>query len=29
MRRNSMTEMKRQYKLYKSGSKWVAAAIIT
>ncbi|WP_420704623.1 KxYKxGKxW signal peptide domain-containing protein, partial [Leuconostoc mesenteroides] len=26
MRRNSMTEMKRQYKLYKSGSKWVAAA---
>ncbi|MCG0755437.1 LPXTG cell wall anchor domain-containing protein [Lactiplantibacillus plantarum] len=29
MRRNSMTEMKRHYKLYKSGSKWVAAAIIT
>ncbi|WP_038809509.1 KxYKxGKxW signal peptide domain-containing protein, partial [Enterococcus faecium] len=29
MRRNSMTEMKRHYKLYKSGSKGVAAAIIT
>ena len=29
MGRNSMTEMKRHYKLYKSGSKWVAAAIIT
>ncbi|WP_273753181.1 S8 family serine peptidase, partial [Leuconostoc mesenteroides] len=29
MRRNSMTEMKRHYKLYKSGSKWAAAAIIT
>ncbi|KZT99271.1 hypothetical protein Nizo2259_0273 [Lactiplantibacillus plantarum] len=29
MRRNSMTEMKRHYKLYKSGSKWKAAAIIT
>ncbi|MBP5841464.1 S8 family serine peptidase [Lactiplantibacillus plantarum] len=29
MRRNSMSEMKRHYKLYKSGSKWVAAAIIT
>ena len=24
-----MTEMKRHYKLYKSGSKWVATAIIT
>lgn len=29
MRINSMTEMKRHYKLYKSGSKWVATAIIT
>ncbi|KMY79622.1 S8 family serine peptidase [Leuconostoc mesenteroides] len=29
MRRNSMTETKRHYKLYKSGSKWAAAAIIT
>lgn len=29
MRINSVTEMKRHYKLYKSGSKWVATAIIT
>ncbi|MDE3316632.1 S8 family serine peptidase [Lacticaseibacillus zeae] len=29
MNKNSTTEMKRHYKMYKAGSKWMTAAIIT
>ncbi|QFQ93097.1 hypothetical protein LM010_16905 (plasmid) [Lacticaseibacillus manihotivorans] len=29
MNKNSTTETKRHYKMYKAGSKWMTAAIIT